>query len=130
MAAVEARELAHEIVEALVRAGEVAQHRDHERRGAAGPQEQGEMREIAARDDGVGDGVEAHVSPPACGEGRLARSASGVGVVGVERGSEASRASSMPEVPRLRERSGPSTPTPTPPPPGGGGGAPPPPPPR
>ena len=63
MAAVEARELAHEIVEALVRAGEVAQHRDHERRGAAGPQEQGEMGEIAARDHGVGDGVEVHVSP-------------------------------------------------------------------
>src|SRR5687768_5624038 len=47
MAAVEAGELAHEVVEALVRLREGAQHDEDEQRRAARPEEQGEMREVA-----------------------------------------------------------------------------------
>ena len=45
---VEARQLAHEVVEPARRGGKLAQRQQRVGRGAGGPQEQREMREIAA----------------------------------------------------------------------------------
>ena len=50
---VEARELAHEIIEAPARGGELAQREPGERRCRQGPEQQRQMREIAALGKGA-----------------------------------------------------------------------------
>src|SRR5690606_13190993 len=74
--AIEARELAHEFVEATHGSGKLAQRKQRERRRDAGPQEQGEMRKVSARGKGVNEVLHDHgVSPlEAAGSEPLSRS--------------------------------------------------------